>query len=74
MSALPFIFADALIPRFNWEHFLTDPWSDGAWQATLWILVLSVLIGWCCGMVGNFMLLRRMALTGDAISHSVLPG
>lgn len=40
----------------------------------MWILLLSVLIGWCCGLVGNFLLLRRMALTGDAISHSVLPG
>lgn len=27
-----------------------------------------------CGLLGNFLLLRRMSLMGDAISHSVLPG
>ena len=27
-----------------------------------------------CGLVGNYLILRRMALVGDAISHSVLPG
>lgn len=27
-----------------------------------------------CGVLGNFLLLRRLALLGDAISHSVLPG
>jgi manganese/zinc/iron transport system permease protein len=27
-----------------------------------------------CGLVGNYLMLRRMALVGDAISHSVLPG
>lgn len=27
-----------------------------------------------CALVGNFLVLRRMSLVGDAISHSVLPG
>lgn len=27
-----------------------------------------------CSVVGNFLVLRRMSLMGDAISHSVLPG
>jgi manganese/zinc/iron transport system permease protein len=27
-----------------------------------------------CGLLGNFLLLRRLSLMGDAISHSVLPG
>ena len=27
-----------------------------------------------CSQVGSFLILRRMALTGDAISHSVFPG
>ena len=25
-----------------------------------------------CGLIGNYLILRRMALVGDAISHSVL--
>lgn len=66
--------AASLIPPFQWHQFLTAPWSEQSWHNTAWILLLSVLIGLCCGLVGNFLLLRRMALTGDAISHSVLPG
>ncbi len=27
-----------------------------------------------CGILGNFLVLRRMSLMGDAIAHSVLPG
>src|SRR5690606_17442339 len=27
-----------------------------------------------CGLVGNYLVLRRMALIGDAVSHSILPG
>jgi manganese/zinc/iron transport system permease protein len=27
-----------------------------------------------CGLVGNYLVLRRISLIGDAISHSVLPG
>ena len=27
-----------------------------------------------CGLLGNFLLLRRLSLMGDAMSHSVLPG
>ena len=27
-----------------------------------------------CGVLGNFLVLRRLSLMGDAISHSVLPG
>ncbi|WP_399203680.1 metal ABC transporter permease [Tateyamaria pelophila] len=38
----------------------------------------SMLIGICvavaCALPGNFLLLRRQALIGDAISHVVLPG
>ena len=68
------ILAEGLIPPFHLQKFLRDPWVNGAWENTMWILLLSVLIGLCCGLVGNFLLLRRMALTGDAISHSVLPG
>ena len=37
-------------------------------------LVGSVLIGAVLGVLGCFVILRRMALIGDAISHAVLPG
>ncbi|TFE24260.1 metal ABC transporter permease [Cohnella luojiensis] len=39
-----------------------------------WIMLTGALVASCCGILGCFLILRRMALVGDAISHSVLPG
>lgn len=41
---------------------------------TFWILVTACLAGATCGLIGSFLLLRRMVMMGDAISHAVLPG
>jgi ABC-type Mn2+/Zn2+ transport system permease subunit len=38
------------------------------------ILVIAIMIGASSGAVGSFVLLRRMALVGDALSHVALPG
>lgn len=37
-------------------------------------LLVSVVIGIGCGIVGCFIILRGLALMGDAISHAVVPG
>lgn len=37
-------------------------------------MAACVLAAVCCGVLGNFLVLRGMSLMGDAISHSVLPG
>lgn len=37
-------------------------------------LLTSVVVGIICGVIGCFIILRGMALMGDAISHAVLPG
>ncbi|HZW10352.1 MAG TPA: metal ABC transporter permease [Phycisphaerales bacterium] len=37
-------------------------------------LSAAVLAALGCGLLGNFLVLRRQSLLGDAISHSVLPG
>uniref|UniRef100_UPI00406D118C metal ABC transporter permease n=1 Tax=Sporosarcina sp. FSL K6-1522 TaxID=2921554 RepID=UPI00406D118C len=37
-------------------------------------LLTSVMVGVICGIIGCFIILRGMALMGDAISHAVLPG
>jgi manganese/zinc/iron transport system permease protein len=42
--------------------------------ADIWILATASLVAISCSMVGVFLILRRMSLLGDAISHSVLLG
>ncbi len=37
-------------------------------------LFASIMVGVICGIIGCFIILRRMALMGEAISHAVLPG
>ncbi|UTR13010.1 metal ABC transporter permease [Evansella sp. LMS18] len=37
-------------------------------------LFAAILVGVICGVIGCFIILRGMALMGDAISHAVLPG
>ncbi len=39
-----------------------------------WIILTGSLVAICCGLLGCFLILRRMAMVGDAISHAVLPG
>jgi len=43
-------------------------------QLSLTPLVIGVLAAVACALPGNFLILRRQALIGDAISHVVLPG
>lgn len=38
------------------------------------IIATGALVAGACGFIGSFLVLRRMALLGDAISHSVLLG
>lgn len=40
----------------------------------LWIILTGTLVASSCGLLGNFLILRKMAMMGDAISHAVLPG
>lgn len=39
-----------------------------------WQLLTGVFVGLASGYLGAFMVLRRMALVGDALSHVALPG
>ena len=41
---------------------------------TRWVLLGTVVLGTCAGMVGTFMLLRKRALVGDVVGHASLPG
>jgi manganese/zinc/iron transport system permease protein len=41
---------------------------------TLVIILVAGLVATACGLLGPFLVLRRMALLSDAVSHAVLPG
>lgn len=48
-------------------HLLSfDPWG--------WMMLMCFLVALPCALLGAFLILRRMSLVGDAISHSALPG
>jgi manganese/zinc/iron transport system permease protein len=38
------------------------------------IILTGSLVAICCGILGCFLILRKMAMVSDAISHAVLPG
>ncbi|TCW41108.1 metal ABC transporter permease [Laceyella sacchari] len=40
----------------------------------LWIILTGMLVASSCALLGCFLILRKMAMVGDAISHAVLPG
>jgi manganese/zinc/iron transport system permease protein len=69
-----------LIPPFSFADHVLGPWQgmfsaeQPASPIAFWQVLMGFLVGSACGLVGNYLMLRRMALVGDAISHSVLPG
>ena len=34
----------------------------------------TLIIGFCCGVLGSFLVVRKLSLLGDTLSHAVLPG
>lgn len=62
-----------LIPPFDWQQHVIAPWTEG-FGANFVIALMGFFVATACGLVGNYLMMRRMALVGDAISHSVLPG
>src|SRR5699024_7265561 len=52
-------------------EFIQDLMNYGFLQKAF---VTSVMVGIICGVIGSFIVLRGMALMGDALSHAVLPG
>lgn len=39
-----------------------------------WLMIVGILAAVACAIPGTFLMLRRLSLMGDAISHAVLPG
>jgi manganese/iron transport system permease protein len=61
------------MPMLMWQiwDILWSPLKYGFMQRSL---VIAVLVGLICAIVGSYLMVQRLALLGDAISHSVLPG
>ena len=54
-----------------WSQFISEPLHDEAVRhAMAAVLALAV----SAGPIGVFLMLRRMSLVGDAMSHAILPG
>ena len=51
----------SILPEWQWSY-------DG------WIVVVISLVAVVCAIPGSFLLVRRQAMLGDAVSHAVLPG
>jgi len=51
-----------------WEQLSADP------ATIFWTIAVGAVSNIACAIMGTFLLLRRMCLLGDAISHAVLPG
>ncbi len=62
-----------MIPPFDFQQVFRDPWTE-LLPSYGWVVLMGFLVALACGLIGNFLILRRMALIGDAISHSILPG
>jgi len=51
--------------------WLTDPLSLELFQRAL---IAAMVMGATCGAIGAYVVLRRLAFIGDALSHAVFPG
>lgn len=41
---------------------------------TTWIVIIASLAAINCSLIGTYLMLRKLAMMGDAIAHAVLPG
>ena len=53
------------------HHLLIDPLQYSFMQRAL---LIAIFVGIICSLVGSYLMVQRLALLGDAISHSMLPG
>jgi manganese/zinc/iron transport system permease protein len=62
-------------PTFNFIDTFWAPWEsvqDFSWNGK--IVAMGFLVSLACGLIGAFIVVRKLALMGDAISHGILPG
>jgi manganese/zinc/iron transport system permease protein len=80
-----FLFMGLLVPEWVWADRIGDISETSALEqarrffsfqdpAVRYALIGSILLGISCGLLGSFLVVRKMALFGDTLSHAVLPG
>ena len=52
-------------------NFLIEPFQ---YEFIHRALIAAIITGISCGLIGSYIMLRRMSLLGDALAHAVLPG
>ncbi|MEX2174753.1 MAG: metal ABC transporter permease [Pirellulaceae bacterium] len=62
-----------------WNHTVAGLGPDAAFdwnlfRLPLWTIAIGSTVNITCALLGCYLVLRRMSLLGDAISHAVLPG
>ena len=60
-------------PPLDFQSVFAEPWTS-QFEGSFQIVLMGFLVSLGCGLIGNFVVARRLALVGDAISHSLLPG
>ena len=48
------------IPPFEWQRVMVQPWTED-FMVSFWIVVMGFLVVATCGLIGTYLLLRRMA-------------
>lgn len=70
--ALGVLFTALALAGIVWLFVSVVP--DGQRNVALRTISAAIVANVCCALVGTWLVLRRMSLLGDAISHAVLPG
>lgn len=52
-------------------HWLTDPWTYGFFRHGM---IAAVLAGALCGLIGVYVVLRKMSYVGHGLSHAIFGG
>ncbi len=53
---------------------VNNPFALDLLPMVLQVMLMAALVNISCAVVGSFLVLRRMSMMGDALSHAVLPG
>ena len=60
---------EIFIPQAHQQEFV-----GALFAYDLWVIATAALVGALCGVLGCYLLLRRLSMLGDAISHAIPPG